>query len=56
MSSFYRKLERNKLKYDIGTNKIQKSWRRKKINEYGIQGYIDLQRKNKKKVTTKNIF
>lgn len=52
MSSYHRKLERNKLKYDLKTNNIKNAWKRKQINQYSLQGYVDLQKNNK----NKNIF
>lgn len=56
--SFTRKIERNKLKFDMKTNKIQNAWRRMQVNKYGLQGYIDLHNKNckNKKINTKSIF
>ena len=55
--SILRKIERNKLKHDQKNNKIQKVWRRKQVEKYGLQGYIDLYNKNcKNKINTKSIF
>ena len=57
MSSILRKIERNKIKQNYGNNKIQKAWRQKQVNEYGIQGYIDMHNKNcKDKIDTKTLF
>lgn len=35
-----RKIERNILKSQIGSNKIRRAWRRKQINKYGIEGWL----------------
>lgn len=57
MSSISRKIERNKLKQSYQSNRIQKAWRKKQVDEYGLQGYIDLHNKNcKSRVNTKTLF
>lgn len=57
MSSILRKIERNKLKNEQKNNKIQKAWRKKQVDKYGLQGYIDLHNKNcKDKINIKSIF
>lgn len=37
-----RKLQRNKLKQRLRTNKISETWKRAQIQTYGEQGYIDM--------------
>lgn len=55
--SILRKIERNKLKNEQKNNKIQKAWRKKQVDAYGIQGYIDLHNQNcKNKINIKSIF
>ena len=57
MSSILRKIERNKLKNEQKNKKIQKEWRKKQVDAYGIQGYIDLHNQNcKNKINIKSIF
>ena len=37
-----RKIQRNKLKQRLGTNKISESWRTAQIQTYGEQKYVDM--------------
>lgn len=48
--SVIRKIERQKLKFAYGTNKIQKTWRSNQIDKYSIQGYVEMWNKNHKKM------
>lgn len=57
MSSILRKIQRNKMKYEQKNNKIKSAWRKKQVDKYGLQGYIDLHNKNcKDKINIKSIF
>lgn len=55
--SMLRKIQRNNMKYEQKNNKIKSAWRKKQVDKYGLQGYIDLHNKNcKDKINIKSIF
>lgn len=57
MSSMLRKIQRNNIKYEQKNNKIKSAWRKKQVDKYGLQRYIDLHNKNcKDKINIKSIF
>ena len=47
--SFERKMQREKIKKEYNTNKIDKAWKLHQEQKYIILGYAILQKKNKKR-------
>lgn len=57
MSSLIRKIKRNKIKEELGNNNIQKEWRKHQIDEYSIEDYLKMYKKNhNKKIKVKDLI